>query len=161
MNAEAQRGAALDLRSLLLLMLAAVAILAPGISSLPPVDRDEPRYETATTQMLKTGDFVDIRYQDQPRYLQPAGVYWLQAIPTALFSAPGHRSVWTYRLPSLIGALLAVLITTVGAGRLFGRQVGDSALECSWRRVCRWGSRRGSARPTGRSWPRLRRRSSR
>ncbi|CAN5270218.1 phospholipid carrier-dependent glycosyltransferase [soil metagenome] len=127
MNAEAQRGAALDLRSLLLLMLAAVAILAPGISSLPPVDRDEPRYETATTQMLKTGDFVDIRYQEQPRYLQPAGVYWLQAIPTALFSAPGHRAVWTYRLPSLLGALLATLITTVAAGRLFGRQVGVGA----------------------------------
>ncbi len=127
MTAEATRGAGLDLRSLVLLMLAAVAILAPGISSLPPVDRDEPRYETATTQMLKTGDFVDIRYQDQPRYLQPAGVYWLQAIPTALFSAPGHRAVWTYRLPSLLGALLAVLLTTVAAGRLFGRQVGIGA----------------------------------
>ena len=128
MSAEAAPGRApLDWRSLLLLMLAAVAILAPGISSLPPVDRDEPRYETAATQMLATHDFVDIRYQDQPRYLQPAGVYWLQAIPTAIFSEPGHRAVWTYRLPSLLGALLAVLVTTLAASRMFGRQVGLAA----------------------------------
>ena len=118
---------AAGVRDLALLLLAAVAILAPGISSLPPVDRDEPRYEVATTQMLQSGNFVDIRYQAEPRYLQPAGVYWLQAIPTALFSAPQHRRIWTYRLPSLLGALFAALVTAWSASRLFGRRVGLSA----------------------------------
>jgi 4-amino-4-deoxy-L-arabinose transferase-like glycosyltransferase len=116
-----------SLKDLLLLLIAAVAILAPGISSLPPVDRDEPRYAVATTQMLQSGDFVDIHYQETPRYLQPAGIYWLQSIPTALFSTPEHRQIWTYRIPSLLGALIAVLVTAGMASRLLGRQTGLAA----------------------------------
>jgi 4-amino-4-deoxy-L-arabinose transferase-like glycosyltransferase len=116
-----------SLKDLLLLLLAAVAILAPGISSLPPVDRDEPRYAVATTQMLQSGDFIDIHYQQTRRYLQPAGIYWLQSIPTALFSTPEHRQIWTYRIPSLLGALIAVLVTAGMASRLLGRQTGIAA----------------------------------
>ena len=122
-----EAGRPASLRDLCLFLLMAFAILAPGISSLPPVDRDEPRYETATTQMLASGNFVDIRYQNQPRYLQPAGVYWLQAIPTALFSSPDHRQVWTYRLPSLLGAVMASLVTAWAASLMFGRRIGLSA----------------------------------
>ncbi len=118
---------AASLKDLCLFLLVAFAILAPGISGLPPVDRDEPRYETATTQMLASGNFVDIRYQNQPRYLQPAGVYWLQAIPTALFSTPDHRHVWTYRLPSLFGAVMASFVTAWAASLMFGRRIGLSA----------------------------------
>ena len=40
--------------------------------------------------MFETGNFVDIRFQDQPRYLQPAGIYWLQAASVALFSETGR-----------------------------------------------------------------------
>ncbi len=118
---------AASLKDLLLLLLAAIAIFAPGISSLPPVDRDEPRYAVATTQMLQSKDFIDIHYQQTPRYLQPAGIYWLQSIPTALFSTPEHRQIWTYRIPSLLGALIAVLVTAWMASRLFGRQTGLAA----------------------------------
>lgn len=120
-------GDRLTVRDLLLLLLVAVAILAPGIASLPPVDRDEPRYAVASTEMLAHRDFIDIRYQNQPRYLQPAGIYWLQTLPTALFSAPDHRAIWTFRIPSLLGALAASLITAFAAARLFGRGVGVSA----------------------------------
>ena len=35
--------------------------------SLPPLDRDKARYMQATAQMFETGNFVDIRFQDQPR----------------------------------------------------------------------------------------------
>ena len=122
---EAQRPA--NLKELLLFLLVAFAILAPGISSLPPVDRDEPRYETATTQMLASGNFIDIRYQNQPRYLQPAGVYWLQAIPAALFSSREHRHVWTYRLPSLLGAVVASVATAWAASLIFGAPIGLTA----------------------------------
>lgn len=125
MKREDLQGA--SLKELLLLLLAAIAILAPGISSLPPVDRDEPRYAVATTQMLQSRDFIDIRYQDTPRYLQPAGIYWLQSIPTALFSSPDHREIWTYRIPSLLGALIAVLVTAGMAARLLGRRTGVAA----------------------------------
>ena len=124
---ERAEGERLGGRDILLLMLVAIALLAPGIASLPPVDRDEPRYAVASTEMLAHRDFVDIRYQDQPRYLQPVGIYWLQILPTALFSSPDHRAIWTYRIPSLLGALAAALITAFAATRLFGRGVGVSA----------------------------------
>ena len=30
--------------------------------------------------MIETGDYVDIRYQDDVRYRKPVGIYWLQAL---------------------------------------------------------------------------------
>src|ERR1700678_23954 len=79
-------------------------LLSPGRASLPPIDRDEPRYMQATSQMLKTGNFIDVRFQAQPRYLQPAGIYWLEAASVRLFGTPGAREPWVFRLPSLAGA---------------------------------------------------------
>lgn len=110
-----------------LVLLFALALFLPGFSSIPPVDRDEGRYVTASTQMLASGDFVDIRYQEGPRYLQPAGIYWLQTLPTALFSDPEQREVWTYRVPSLLSAVTAALLTAFIGALLFGRRVGIAA----------------------------------
>src|SRR6266446_4130591 len=93
------------------LTLLALAFFLPGQAALPPLDRDESRYTQATAQMLETGDFINIHFQNQSRYLQPAGIYWLQAAAVSLLSAPEARQVWAYRVPSLIGATLAVLLT--------------------------------------------------
>ncbi len=85
--------------------------VAPAFTSLPPVDRDEARFAQASKQMLETRDFVDIRFQDGPRYKKPAGIYWLQAAAVSLTGQAGDRTIWKYRLPSLAAALLAVLLT--------------------------------------------------
>ena len=37
----------------------------PGLASLQPMDRDEPRFAQASKQMLETGDLVDIRFQGE------------------------------------------------------------------------------------------------
>jgi 4-amino-4-deoxy-L-arabinose transferase-like glycosyltransferase len=58
----------------LVLLLLSLALFVPGLASLPPLDRDESRYTQATAQMFETGNFVDIRFQHQQRYLQPAGI---------------------------------------------------------------------------------------
>jgi 4-amino-4-deoxy-L-arabinose transferase-like glycosyltransferase len=108
----------------LVLTILALALFLPGRASLPPLDRDESRYMQATTQMFETGNFVDIRFQDQPRYLQPAGIYWLQAASVSLLSDPEAREVWAYRVPSLIGATLAVLLTAWIGNLLFGAPAG-------------------------------------
>ena len=107
-----------------LLLLLSLALFVPGQASLPPLDRDESRYTQATAQMFETGNFFDIRFRDQPRYLQPAGIYWLQAASVSLLSAPADRDVWAYRVPSLIGATLAVLLTAWIGNLLFGAPVG-------------------------------------
>ncbi|MGD9617120.1 MAG: ArnT family glycosyltransferase [Alphaproteobacteria bacterium] len=112
----------------LLLVLLSAVLFVPGQASLPPFDRDESRYLQATTQMFETGNFVDIRFQDQPRYLQPAGIYWLQAASVALFGEPGARPrediVWAHRIPSLVGATVAVLLTAWIGNLLFGAPTG-------------------------------------
>src|SRR6266852_5558098 len=65
--------------------------------------------------MVESGDFVDIRFQDDVRYKQPVGVYWLQAAAVETAAGLGlpnaQLRVWLYRVPSLIGAIGAVLLT--------------------------------------------------
>jgi 4-amino-4-deoxy-L-arabinose transferase-like glycosyltransferase len=124
MGAAGMIRAPLRLRPYLLLVLLAAALLVPGQAALPPFDRDESRYLQATTQMFETGDFVDIRFQDQPRYLQPAGIYWLQAAAVALLGQVGERAVWAHRLPSLLGAIAAVLLTAWLGNLLFAAPAG-------------------------------------
>jgi len=114
-------------RHYLLLAILAFAFFLPGQSGLPAMDRDESRYAEATTQMLQTGNFVDVRFQDQPRYLQPAGIYWLQAASVSLFSSPQARAIWAYRIPSLLSAVVAVLLTAAVGESLFGAAAGLGA----------------------------------
>ncbi len=98
-------------------LLFAVALLAflPGFFQIPPVDRDEARFAQATKQMVESGDYIDIRFQNDVRYKKPAGIYWLQAAvvktATALGVKDARTTIWIYRIPSLIGALGAVLLT--------------------------------------------------
>ncbi|MCK9919486.1 glycosyltransferase family 39 protein [Microbacteriaceae bacterium K1510] len=98
-------------------LLLAFSLLAfiPGFFQIPAVDRDEARFAQATKQMLESGDYVDIRFQDEVRYKKPVGIYWLQAAAVKAGSAFGvseaHTTIWLYRLPSLLGAIGAVLLT--------------------------------------------------
>ncbi|MGA0603542.1 ArnT family glycosyltransferase [Caulobacter sp. KR2-114] len=98
-------------------MAAFVAVLAglPGLFLTPTIDRDEPRFAEATAQMLETGDFVSIQFQDLPRFKKPVGVYWLQAASVKLLSHAEDREIWAYRLPSLLGAALAAAACAWGA----------------------------------------------
>lgn len=102
-------------RACLLLVLLALAAFLPGFAGLQPFDRDEPRFAQASKQMLETGDFVDIRFQDEARHKKPVGIYWLQAASVAAGEALGvpqaRTTIWLYRLPSLVGAIATVLLT--------------------------------------------------
>ncbi len=97
-----------------MLALVCLPLWLPGILSLPALDRDESRFIQSSRQMLESGNYVDIRFGQVPRYKKPVGIYWLQAATTAL-AAPfqGHARihVWTYRLPSLLGGIAAVWLT--------------------------------------------------
>lgn len=110
---------AAHLLNLALLFLVALALLAPGIASLPLTDRDEALYVQATHQMLETGDWIDIRFQDEPRYKKPVGIYWMQAAAAELSGYGKDAPLWVYRLPSLLGAVLVVLFT-YGIGATLG-----------------------------------------
>jgi 4-amino-4-deoxy-L-arabinose transferase-like glycosyltransferase len=101
--------------AVIVLLFVSLLTFLPGFFQIPPVDRDEAYFAQATKQMIETGDCVDIRYQDDVRYRKPVGIYWLQAAVVNTASALGvphaQDKIWLYRVPSLIGAVGAVLAT--------------------------------------------------
>ncbi|HEY1364773.1 MAG TPA: glycosyl transferase [Xanthobacteraceae bacterium] len=102
-------------RAVVVLLAVALMCFLPGFFSIPPIDRDEARFAQATRQMVESGDYVDIRFQDEVRYKKPVGIYWLQAGVVNAAAALGMRqaltTIWLYRVPSLAGAVGAVLLT--------------------------------------------------
>jgi len=98
-------------RPLLWLGLLGLLLWLPGVLSLPPLDRDESRFAQSSRQMVESSNLVDIRLGQVPRYKKPIGIYWLQAASTALFGGGDDARIWTYRLPSLLGAIAAARAT--------------------------------------------------
>jgi len=104
-------------------LLAMIAGL-PGLFLLPPLDRDESRFAQATAQMLESRDYVDIRFQDEPRWKKPIGIYWLQAAAVSATSSVADRDIAPYRIPSLLGAMLAAWACAWVGSALFGARIG-------------------------------------
>ncbi len=94
-------------------LLALIALMAalPGVGRMPVLDRDEARFAQATRQMLETGDFVRIRVQETDRNKKPIGIHWLQAVAVSVTEPITGRNneIWAYRVPSVLGAILATL----------------------------------------------------
>lgn len=103
-----------------LLTLFCALVYLPGTTSFPPLDRDEARFAQATKQMLETGDFVGIHFQEDLRAKKPAGIYWMQAASVSALSDADLNQIWAYRIPSILGAWLAVLAVYAIGVRLFG-----------------------------------------
>ncbi len=112
-------------RPRVVLVLFCLALWLPGLFALPPGDRDESRFAQATKQMVETGDYVRIMNGAEARNRKPIGIHWLQA-PFALAAraagvAEGNP-IWPYRVPSVLGGLLAVLATHALGRRLAGER---------------------------------------
>ena len=103
------------LRAVAVLIVVALVSFLPGFFQLSPIDRDEARFAQATKQMIESGDYIDIRFQEEVRYKKPVGIYWLQALAVRSAEAIGVQKARTtislYRIPSLLGAIGAVLLT--------------------------------------------------
>ncbi len=112
------------LKAFAALMLFALVCFLPGFNSIPPVDRDEARFAQASKQMIETGDYVDIRFQEGTRYKKPVGIYWMQAGSAQATGMGAEAPIWAYRIPSLIGALIAVGFTFLIGMRMASVRVG-------------------------------------
>ena len=95
--------------ALLSLVLICLVVYLPGLTALPPFDQDEALFAQASRQMLETGDFVQIRFQEEARNRKPALSYWLQAASAWASGTPD--AIWPYRVPSIAGLTLATLLT--------------------------------------------------
>jgi 4-amino-4-deoxy-L-arabinose transferase-like glycosyltransferase len=98
-------------RPVLALLLLVLLAWLPGLSILPPLDRDESRFAESSRQMAETGNFVDIRLAGGTRYNKPIGIYWLQAAAVTLAGPTLQNRISVYRLPSLLGGILSLIFT--------------------------------------------------
>ncbi|MDB5375355.1 MAG: dolichyl-phosphate-mannose-protein mannosyltransferase [Belnapia sp.] len=116
---------ALQRRPKSFLTLLCLLLWLPGFFTLPATDRDEARFAQASRQMVESGDYIRIRFGEEERNKKPAGIHWLQAASVQVLEAArlGNRDqIWAYRVPSLLGALLAVLATFHWGRGLVGRR---------------------------------------
>ncbi|PDQ19095.1 glycosyltransferase [Mesorhizobium sanjuanii] len=114
-------------RNILFLFLFSLLMTVCGLATMPPLDRDEPRFVQATKQMVETGDYVDIRFQQASRYQKPIGIYWLQSAAVALSGKGAEAPIWVYRLVSALGIAIAVAAITWTGANLFGTSAGLAA----------------------------------
>lgn len=106
-------------------ILAAITLSATliGIFTMPVIDRDEARFAQASAQMLETGDYIEIRFHDGARNKKPAGIHWSQALSVTALSSVEAREIWAYRIPSIIGVVMGVLMTFWAGTALLPRVV--------------------------------------
>jgi 4-amino-4-deoxy-L-arabinose transferase-like glycosyltransferase len=119
-----QGGKQLSFVAYAFLVLLCVGFFTPGIALMPPTDRDESSFAQASKQMIETGNYTDIRLQDAPRYKKPIGIYWLQSAAVQVLNPQHLDEIWAYRVPSFIGATVAVLMTAALGSLLFSPAVG-------------------------------------
>lgn len=122
-------------RAGVLLALICLTVYVPGLLQTPPIDRDESRFAQASRQMfeavalpenarspgLHSGGVVIPKVQDKPRLNKPPLIYWLQGASAWLFTLgdPTRDAIWMYRIPSLLCAIGAVLVTWRLGCRMF------------------------------------------
>ncbi len=95
-------------RSTLWVLLSVLAFgILIGHHNLGVIDRDEARFAQASKQMLASGDYITPRFMDEFRAKKPIGIYWLQCVSAGLF---GQADIASYRLPSLVGFLLSLVL---------------------------------------------------
>jgi 4-amino-4-deoxy-L-arabinose transferase-like glycosyltransferase len=105
---------------LLFFFFGAVFLYAVGNSSLPLIDRDEPRFAEASREMRQNGDFLVPRLNGEYRFDKPPLIYWSQVLA---YDFLGDND-FAARLPSVIFAALTATATLVFATRVFGANVG-------------------------------------
>ena len=81
--------------------------ILPGLSSLPPLDRDEARFSQASKQMLEDKNYVIIKFQEELRSKKPIGIYWLQIASASIF---GKDNIISYRAPNIFSTIILIIV---------------------------------------------------
>jgi 4-amino-4-deoxy-L-arabinose transferase-like glycosyltransferase len=97
--------------ALAILAVLALASFLPGFASIPPIDGDEPRTAVAARQMVASGDYASVRLETVAANDSPRGGFWVDAAALVLSRAGDAAPIRVYRLPSLAGGLVTVMLT--------------------------------------------------
>ncbi len=117
-------------KELILLLFLSLIINFSTINSYPVLDRDEARYAQSTKQMLETGNYKSIKFQNTLRSKKPVGIYWLQAISVNIFSQEAfkgdsdtkYNKIWKYRFISSLFAFFSCLALYLLASKVFTKK---------------------------------------
>lgn len=107
-----------QMRMALVLFVVAFVMFLAGNEQHYLWDRDEPRYATATREMLETGNWIIPHFNGGVRLDKPVLIYWLISMPVMIFG----ESEFSFRfIAALCGALRVPLMflfaIRMGAGR--------------------------------------------
>ncbi len=94
----------------IMVALLCLCLYVPGIWTIPPLDRDEARFAQATKQMLETGDYANIRFQEEARDKKPVGAYWAQVATVKALGLSKPYPIWGFRIPSILAAIGTILL---------------------------------------------------
>lgn len=103
-----------------LLVALVLALLLPGTATLPIVDRDEPRFATATREMIERSDWIVPTFNGHYRFDKPVLTYWLMRAGYGIFGIGEFGA----RVHAIAAALVLVLATWWAGRRWFGERVG-------------------------------------
>ncbi|HEX7216423.1 MAG TPA: glycosyltransferase family 39 protein, partial [Methylomirabilota bacterium] len=111
-------------------VLLAVLLLAPGLGQAPFDDPGEGQHAEIAREMLG-GSWIALRLNGVRYWDKPPLLYWLTATSFTMFGI----DEWSARLPSLLGALLAVAGAALLGARLLGSAggllAGAALLSCA------------------------------
>jgi 4-amino-4-deoxy-L-arabinose transferase-like glycosyltransferase len=106
----------IPLWSVPLVLVVLYVCLFSGLGALGLVGPDEPRYAAIARAMAETHDWVTPRLWGTPWFEKPVLYYWVAGIAMRIFGV----SEFAARLPSALGALLAVMAVAWTALRSYG-----------------------------------------
>ena len=111
-------------RGYALIALIALASGLMGGTRVPVTDIDEAAADKVYA--VESDDYVRIRIQDTERNRKPVGIYWLQAASVNAMRplTDSLNTIWPYRLPSVLGLVLASLATLWAGTALLGARAG-------------------------------------
>lgn len=103
-----------------LLALVAIVSYLPGQLNLPAIDRTEGMVALSSRYVIETGDMQRPRWQQNVQRTRPVATFWAQALSLSAHAKAGWNDIATYRLPSLLATVLAVLAMFWLSARLVG-----------------------------------------
>jgi 4-amino-4-deoxy-L-arabinose transferase-like glycosyltransferase len=106
-------------RNYALLFVGCLLFHMAGTSSLPLIDRDEPRFAEASREMIERGDYIVPYFNNQLRLDKPPLAYWAQV---ASYRILGQND-FAARFPSTIAAALVAMSIFAWASRIGGERV--------------------------------------
>ena len=108
---------------IILIIALGVAVLAPGLARAPLLDWDEATYVQVVRESLANHAYLDFSWNGAPYLKKPPMLFWVVA---GSFKAFGE-SEFAARLPSMLCALLTMLLLYVSACEVGGRISGTFA----------------------------------